>query len=261
MPAALENRLEFEKPPIFEVICGIHFSSVEKLDALSQGLFWANVRDDFPAGEVKAPLSPPRLKLSDGPPRIRSWLKSEKDDFLIQLQDDRFYLNWRRSDQEYPRFGSVDEPKSIVSEMLKRFEQFSNFCRDSFSVDPDPELVEVAKINILPKGDYWNSLSDLGEIVPALSGLTNLLSDQGPQVSVRFESTTEGAVHTEIETVKLINSESKSETDAVRVEIRTREPVGDSELTDSLIDANVSLNHHFLRLFPTAESTFSGGPP
>jgi hypothetical protein len=154
----------------------------------------------------------------------------------------------------------VDEPRSIVSETLKRFRQFSEFCQGNLSVKPKPSRIEVAKINILPKGEYWTSLTELGELLPALGGLIDFLSNESPQVSVRFEATTDSPLRTEIDTVKLIDSDSQSEKDALRVEIRTQKSaVEDTDLVECLTSANSSLNEHFLKLFPDAESVFAGG--
>ena len=89
-----ESIVDFERPPVTEVICGIGFKSIAQFHAPHMGLFWNAIRKDFPIAEVRPPLmspgeSPGIIKVLEGTGApTRFFLRSEDRTELVQVQPD-----------------------------------------------------------------------------------------------------------------------------------------------------------------------------
>ena len=105
--------IQFENPPVAEVAFSISFEATPPIYGPLLGLFWANVRDQFSLVVENAPLpviiEPPvgsavaaqsmQVEMLDMPPLRRTILSSADGKRLIQIQQDRFILNWKRAGQ------------------------------------------------------------------------------------------------------------------------------------------------------------------
>jgi uncharacterized protein (TIGR04255 family) len=118
-PADLPN---YSNPPIDEVGIGVQFPPIDGLTELRLGLFFSKVRDnypnsqtiprmDFPVESLTSDVQGPHLTLTfqSQPPTGRMLLITEDDEHLIQLQNTRFGVNWRRRTNAYPHFDEVHE--------------------------------------------------------------------------------------------------------------------------------------------------------
>lgn len=117
------TRVAFERPPVVEVACGVLFRTTRPLHAAHVGVYWQNIRGDFPRIEEVPPLLPtveppgqlPGRVVITGfgllPPLRRTWLSSEDGRSLIQVQEDRFLFNWKRAvgEDAYPSYEHVIE--------------------------------------------------------------------------------------------------------------------------------------------------------
>jgi hypothetical protein len=181
-----------DAPPIEEVVCGVLFPALPGLDTVAAGAYWHERVADFPKKEVQPPILAPqtgnviRLKR---PTVQRAWLVSASEDFLIQIQEDRFYLNWRRRDAEYPRFGDHEGRQGVLSQMLKELERFEDFCARTLQAKPVPAQAHLAKIDHLVEGQHWKDLPDLVSTIPALGALTQFAQTSMPALALRFEET------------------------------------------------------------------------
>lgn len=135
-PADLPN---YERPPVSEVVLSIQFAANPAFRSVHAGLFWQLVRDQFPLVSEQGPLQPvyetfggvPTLQQAVqiqaflAPPIPRFWFESEDKVYLLQLQQDRVLLNWRKSadDGVYPRYEFVRERFVREVERLDRFLQ------------------------------------------------------------------------------------------------------------------------------------------
>jgi len=152
----------FKNPPVIEVACGIVFEAIEGFKAHHLGLFWEKVQDEFPECEhaLRLGLNPAieRLDLANYLPRI--WYINEEQNRLIQLQDDRFFFNWRRMKEHeaYPRYST------IIEDFKKTFGVFQDFLKERGLGSVDPKACELTYINHIPKGEGWESLSDINEV-------------------------------------------------------------------------------------------------
>ena len=117
-PAGLPD---YDDPPVNEVVVGVQFNQTA-ITGAQIGLFWEELRDEFPKVSEQPPLEPrieflQSQRLSASRLEFRSWhgsrywLTSEDDVQLIQVQSDRLLYNWRRgpNDAAYPRFEALQE--------------------------------------------------------------------------------------------------------------------------------------------------------
>jgi uncharacterized protein (TIGR04255 family) len=174
---AARARPSFRNPPLVEVVCGFQFRPLPLFQATHYGLFWQTVRKDFPSSRTVLPLggSPQLLSVSpDQPTSIsvdlepdfpRVWLVSADDSSLIQLQKDRFLLNWRRGEQvaKYPRYPTV------IRRFKKLFGKFSEFVKQNRLGELSVLDMELSYINHIPQGSGWTHAGDLSKLFPDFS--------------------------------------------------------------------------------------------
>src|SRR5574338_483742 len=127
---------DYDRPPVVEVASSIQFGTIPGLDAARLGLLWSVFRRDYPRTEQYPPL--PHEVEGFGPPAVsqvsfsvaqmispRFWFMNEKGTRLLQVQHDRFVLNWRKldiDDELYPHYFEVLRP--ALQREYSRFEQF-----------------------------------------------------------------------------------------------------------------------------------------
>lgn len=147
------NLPDYSNPPIDELAIAVQYPPIEGMYDAHVGLYWQLVRDQYPRAEsqprVDAPIE------SDTPPiqnpvvqfsipfasKGRTWLLSEADDYLIQVQNSRFVQNWRRREARYPHFEDLWERFS------SNFRKFQDLIRSEKLPVPTVQQVEVTYIN------------------------------------------------------------------------------------------------------------------
>jgi len=120
------------------------------------------VRDEFPGCEHAARLVF-NLEAEPFDPANylpRAWFVSAKQNTLIQLQDNRFFFNWRRmqEDEDYPRYST------IIKAFKTNLTVFHEFLQEEDLGSVTPKTCELTYINHIPKGEGWESLSDINEV-------------------------------------------------------------------------------------------------
>ncbi len=151
----------YRNPPIYEVVRGIRFDKPDKLRIPHIGLLWDKFRSDYPIIQHAPPIvsgQDVQMDIQSGIPLPRVWLINESDDQLVQFQFDRFYFNWRRRKEAYPRYSYV----------IKRFESVLdttvNFFNEFEIGELRPIECELSYINHIPQGQGWNTIDDLPKI-------------------------------------------------------------------------------------------------
>lgn len=156
------NLPHYANPPLNEVVFGVKYVPMADWKIPHVGAFWQVVRDAFPKCEHAPPIGMGG-DLTTGLPVPRVWLISEDDDYLVQLQPDRFHFNWRRKEGEYPRF------EALVVKFIEVVTRFHKFLGDSGLDGPDIKEFELTYINHVYETEN-RSIHDLvGWVVPALS--------------------------------------------------------------------------------------------
>lgn len=158
---------KYRKPPVIEVAMGVTFEKLENFKLPHTGLFWEKVKEEFPTVDHAASLDLSVQSSYDkntGFPLPRIWFINKTTDKLIQLQNNRFYFNWRTADQkpEYPSY------ENIKKEFQTKFNIFKSFIKELEISSINLLECELSYINHIPKGKGWNSLNDIKNIFPNL---------------------------------------------------------------------------------------------
>lgn len=166
---------EFRRPPVVELVLDVQFQSIPGLGVPQLGLLWQEFRDRFPTVEQQPPLAPMVERF--GPPAPdeaqvlfepieslplpRLWFLDATARELIQVQNDRFIHNWRKTqeDDTYPRYETV---RTRFAEELATFERF--LAKESLG-PVVPDLCEVTYINHLIAGQDWAQHGEIDSVV------------------------------------------------------------------------------------------------
>ena len=251
----MASQRKYTKPPINEVVCGLRFEAVPGLDPLTIGVYAKERESEFPKHELHPALGvAPVIVPGEGMP-IRAWLISEDEAFVIQLQADRFYLNWRARGSKYPTFSGYEGSPGILPRMTEEFDRFGAFCKKMFGQTPKVIGIELAKIDHFPEGEYWRELDDLGELIPLMLTMPKFSRSDKAMIGMRFVEPRDGgnlSVSLDLGTIQ----ESGALTRFVKLESRIeREVRGDLEaIKGAFSGANQELNEVFDALISESEA-------
>lgn len=162
---------EFDNPPVVEVAIGVQFRALPGLRGLNLAPLQAIWRQEYPIAQEQPPLGPVvegdsqgigQLQLSLLPvPIVRQWFLSDSGNGLIQIQPDRFLVNWRALDPpaKYPRY------KHMRSVFEARFGDLTAFVKGRKLGELDVVQAELSYINVIQVGR-----ENLGRIETFLKG-------------------------------------------------------------------------------------------
>jgi uncharacterized protein (TIGR04255 family) len=169
---------KFDKPPVTEMVVGVEFANLGGLDIPHFGLFWAEIKDKYPHCAVKEP-APSRIEIFEGNdkqevtlnfpilglPPIRCWYINGQQTWLLQLQQDRFIQNWRKtdSDQTYSHYTNAR------SRFEKEFQRFQGFIKKQHLGSLQIRQCEVSYVNQIELEKEPGAPFELAEISPYLS--------------------------------------------------------------------------------------------
>jgi uncharacterized protein (TIGR04255 family) len=166
---------DYDNPPVIEVVCGVHFKSINNLLAPHLGLLWEKFKADYPNCREVAPLAPVieefreekqfNIEFQEVPPLPRIWFIHKNNNGILQVQRDRFLHNWRKikPEEEYPRYPKVIE---MFKSMLSLFEFF---LHENKFEKLTPLQYEMTYINHIVEGKGWSKLSEIGKVLPDFS--------------------------------------------------------------------------------------------
>jgi uncharacterized protein (TIGR04255 family) len=111
------------------------------------GQFWTEISESYPQTEDAPPLpepgETPGIEFLTVPPLRRTFFISKDGAFLLQVQDNRFYCNWRKlsPDVTYPRFPAV------YDRFVKGWGLFSDFLKRQGFPGINPIGYELTYVN------------------------------------------------------------------------------------------------------------------
>jgi uncharacterized protein (TIGR04255 family) len=157
----------FKNPPVGEVSFGLGFSPLPGFKVAHFGAFWDLIRKDYPECEDKAPLfdasSPPAV-IPDWFPFPRVWYVHRERNFLVQLQPNKIWLNWRRLNEAeaYPRFEKLFP---IFADLVGLFTKFAegNNLGQLMTTGAD-----LSYVNHIPSAGSPSPYTDAAEFVQDL---------------------------------------------------------------------------------------------
>jgi uncharacterized protein (TIGR04255 family) len=191
-----DHLVTFDKPPVNEVALSVQFARHSVDDAMVLAEFWPRVRDRFPNIERQPPIAPttedftypPRpgqfqVEFGEQPFPQRYWCTSEAGNDLIQFQQDRFLVNWRKLDNgaEYPRY---DHVQGLFNENFPIFEEV--LTPQQLTI----EQCEITYVNeIEAKPDSGHGHMELSRVLKLFSGpieLPDLPAPEDTQYQSRY---------------------------------------------------------------------------
>ncbi len=169
----------FERPPVIETVFDIQFHPLQGWEIPFFGLFWATIRDRYPKFKVVPPLGtqiedaskplPPLgvlVNLSAGLLPTRCWFFNEPETQLIQVQSDRFILNWKRGliDARYPHY------ENIQPLLEREWQHFCEFVGTNTLGKIEIRQCEITYINHIDVGIGWKDYGELDAVLTIWSG-------------------------------------------------------------------------------------------
>lgn len=169
--------IEFDHPPVIETLLSVQFVPLRKLTLAYMGLYWGEVREEYPSHEVQPPLVPiveefpPKMGTGIGialspEPDARCWFIDSSSTQLIQIQRDRFIRNWRKEappNDRYPRY-------AILRPRFERdWAAFVSFLEREELGRPDLNQCEITYINHIERGAGWESFGDIASVLTPLA--------------------------------------------------------------------------------------------
>lgn len=172
---------EFKNPPVSEVAISVSFTPLKNWSSSNAFSFGSMISNQYPKMELQAPLfneeekfgdefwQQNHLKLEILPQNSnRFWFLAEPSNWLVQVQSDRFVLNWRRvtGNEEYPRYEAA-----IRGRFIEEMNRFFTYVVDNNIGEINVTQCEVTYVNDIVQGEYWENVSDA-------IGLFSILSDE-----------------------------------------------------------------------------------
>lgn len=159
--------MTFKNPPVGEVSFGLGFAALATFKVAHFGSFWDLIRKDYPECEDKPPVLDPTslpVGMSGWFPLPRVWYLHRDRNFLIQLQQNRIWLNWRRlnESEQYPSF------ETLFPIFQATVARFVDFVHGNNLGEIMPNVAELAYVNQIPSGDSSRPYSDVGEFMEDL---------------------------------------------------------------------------------------------
>jgi uncharacterized protein (TIGR04255 family) len=252
MDERMKTRKKLVRPPIVEVVCGFVFPPISGMDAVAAGAYWASIRDRFPAHTIQPAVTDVvGFTVTDGAAPQRALLVSADDQYVVQIQADRFYFNWRKRLDDYPHFTGAG---GVLELGMKEFTLFSDHCVKACDCAPQPVRVDLAKVDLLPEGREWSDTKDLVKVLPLLRGVVDASSNE-PEVAMRWSEQRNGAdfvasLHLGLEL--MFNELPKR---AVKMETRIAKATSPErdKLLATFEELNDTLNAIFFGLIPETE--------
>ncbi len=179
------RRPRLEAPPIIEVMCGFFFPPIPMLDPVVVGGWWNEIKRDYPKHAIQpAVIDAPGVFVAQGSGPLRSWLISEDDAWVLQVQPDRFYVNWRRRrEQEYPRFSG---DSGVGRRALNELARFRGYCLRELKVEIAPSTVELAKVDLIVEGTHWKDTEDLASVLPIIADVRRFSRTGDVELALNF---------------------------------------------------------------------------
>jgi uncharacterized protein (TIGR04255 family) len=156
----------------------VQFEAPSWLTMAHLGAYWWLNRTKYPRVVDTRPISPTTESFQDEvgwfPPSLRLALteqvnyrvqmKTSDEQWVCQIQQDRFVVNWRKQDDKYPRFSKAWDRFS------KEWASWVSFIGtlDEGGDDLSPQIWELAYVNRIPRGTLWQKPSDWRQIFPSV---------------------------------------------------------------------------------------------
>jgi len=152
----------FNNPPINEVVIATYFKPPFDLRSEHIGLFWKQIKSEFPTVRQQPPVGTEIPVGGDVFPMPRYWFTADDGISLIQIQKNAFMFNWRRQEDAYPRYHKI-KPR-----FDRYYALFSEFIRAEVpSSEQAIDMCELTYVNAIQECDFWAGPQDTNKILPS----------------------------------------------------------------------------------------------
>lgn len=173
MPARLPK---FSAPPVVETVLSLQFDDLENYTDAHGGWFWKSFLSRVSGGwnrivetnpiEQQKELfgdqvkwGAPQIRFQAAEPANRLQLSRDDDERMVQLQNNRLILNWKKG-----RSGKYPSYDALIDEFQQLFLLFSDFLKEAGFPPLRFNQWEVTYVNLIMQGELWKSEKDLGLI-------------------------------------------------------------------------------------------------
>ncbi|MGG7105100.1 TIGR04255 family protein [Rhodococcus sp. 24CO] len=231
-----EGLPSFSAPPVIEVAMGIEFVPIPGLTTIKLVELHRMWESEFPQVQEQPALQPSNmpiesgLRFNVGIPPIRLWMISASDDLLLQIQNDRIILNWRRTPgNEYPRYATLREKYASI------WSAFSSEVSRLGIGDLAPVTAEVSFVNRVEESNSMAGLS-IENVVSTISPTSILSAASDSVLNIRIPIW-EGECEVGQQTVVAAFAQMPSRTVTLDLAARIRVEGMESSAITSALDA------------------------
>lgn len=242
---------KLDDPPVVEVICGLCFAPLD-IDPVVAGAYWNERKTEFPRRQLHPAVERVSGFVINGVPRMRVWMLAEDESQLLQVQSDRFYLNWRRTGggAAYPRFSGDN---GLCKRSLGEFERFSAFCKRTIDHQPVVDRIELGKVDHMLEGESWDGLADLAVLLPALAPMLRLSEGKDSAATLRFQDQVGTATLKVAIDSTFTMTPGRERVRGLRIDTVVSMPLDGKPTEEVFIEANGIVNSVFATLIPEAQ--------
>jgi uncharacterized protein (TIGR04255 family) len=163
--------VDFEAPPLSEVICGVRFPPLLEMTVAQLGSFCSSLRRQLPdvSSSRLSPPVPPEMLRRSIPPLPRTIATAGDGTEAVQIQQNQFVYNWAkpRAGGEYPHFEKIYE---AFQDYLNRFIQFI----ETTSLGPLKfEGYVLNYVNQIDREQGWSGPNDTERFLLGFVGLSH----------------------------------------------------------------------------------------
>ena len=172
---------DFDNPPVTETVLGVQFTPLSKFEVPHYGRYWTKIKEEYDRFEVQPAIAgtvdergldakPGQIFINfPGGPTLRCWFMDKSQTNLIQVQRDRFILNWRkvRGDERYPHYENI-RPK-----FAQEWDRFCAVLTEEGIETPKVNQCEVTYVNHIEFDSELTGGSELKRFIASWSGATS----------------------------------------------------------------------------------------
>jgi uncharacterized protein (TIGR04255 family) len=170
---------DFKSPPVTEVVLSVQFAALPQFRSVHAGLYWDEIRDEYPVVSEQAPIPPVfetfgatpmlagfQVQALTAPLPVRHWFETANSEHLVQLQQDRILHNWRQRspELEYPRY------ESLRAKFEGEIDRLAALFKKEGLGELRPNQCEVTYINTITSVEGQNPHKHLARITPLWTG-------------------------------------------------------------------------------------------
>jgi uncharacterized protein (TIGR04255 family) len=168
---------EYDSPPVVETVLSAQFARLASFTLAHAGWFWKSYLDETWTSVVETSRindvfetfgdqrawtqqSIQLIPIGQEGATLRLQIARNDEERMIQVQDSRFIQNWRKRETGYPSY------RKLLPEFRKNFESFQKFASDAKFGTIDVNQWEITYVNLLYRGELWESPGDWQALLP-----------------------------------------------------------------------------------------------